>query len=58
VPSFSFHGVQSPTEGGGADTATKPADLTTLAEQRQRIAQQLAELEAQEQALRDKVTKA
>lgn len=48
---------QSPAEGGGGggDTATKPADLATLAEQRQRIAAQLAELEAQEKALRDQV---
>lgn len=43
--------MQSPTEG----VATKSSDLTVLAEQRQKIAAQLAELEAQEQALRDQV---
>ena len=48
--------MQSPTERSGAETATKSADLSTLAQQRQRIAAQLAELEAQEQALRDKVS--
>lgn len=48
--------LQSPTDGGGAETATKPADLATLAEQRQKVAAQLAQLEAQEQALRGQVT--
>ena len=48
--------VQSPTERSGAETATKSADLSTLAQQRQKVAAQLAELEAQEQALRDRVS--
>lgn len=48
--------MQSPTEKSGAETATKSADLSTLAQQRQKIAAQLAELEAQEQALRDRVS--